>query len=795
MSLQTIKRMHSFLSRHAVDKQGKGWSPDQDGYPSAGRVSWAAWGGDAAKSWVAGILARVEKAAQPFEDELLLAEMWKDGEVEWADLPDSVRDAIDSVFSDQPQEASTAEVSETPVTELLHKADDEHRFTLGPWYIPNRYDAHGEWTDADELQKALWDYVRTGDRDIRLQHNRDIVAGEWLEALSFPVPVTIGMNKGVDAKQVTYPAGTVFLGVQWRPWAWELVKAGKITGFSIGGAAARIDMAMPEDMAKGKTGAEVRWDMVARARVREHVEKQQPTSSEVHVPTIMGGKRKKRRKPIRKGAGGGLSQWFDEKWVDISRPKEGGGFEPCGREDADSGKYPKCVPASVAAKMSERERKSAIRRKRQAESSQDREGKKPIMVATFKARNVPTNPALYARVKAEARKKFDVYPSAYANGWLVQEYKKRGGKYKVVKASFGGDRSEAGRYAANVRWQRQASGGKGPIGLPRTRAGKAVMETMRNGSHTSSLVGHLDFDALARDMKQTGIGPDDKEYADLVYRHLTEERRRMWIQSVHQALDGVPRNPNGSRVFVKGGGGASGKSTSGKMPTPVDVPAAKGNKDGQPPAAVMVNSDDWKMQTPEFRALHDTAMRQADAESAKKGYQPNSEEWHATRRSYMLKAKAASFVHEESSLIAKMTLYTAIHESKDVIYDGTMDNGAEKRMAEIRLIRDMGAKEVHGLFFSCDTETAVARAKNRENDTTSDSYGRVVHEPALRTAHRSVSANLPKYVESGLFDTVVLFDTNQRPSKRIAAQEQGGKWTVEDPIAYERFLDKAKETV
>ena len=41
----------------------------------------------------------------------------------------------------------------------------------------------------------------------------------------------------------------------------------------------------------------------------------------------------------------------------------------------------------------------------------------------------PKNKALYARVKAEAKKKFDVYPSAYANAWLVREYKKRGGTY------------------------------------------------------------------------------------------------------------------------------------------------------------------------------------------------------------------------------------------------------------------------------------------------------------------------------------------------------------------------------
>jgi|TARA_R100001129_G_scaffold142309_1_gene103484 hypothetical protein len=49
------------------------------------------------------------------------------------------------------------------------------------------------------------------------------------------------------------------------------------------------------------------------------------------------------------------------------------------------------------------------------------------------------NPSLYARVKAEAKRKFDVYPSAYANAWLVRTYKKRGGKYKGAKKAVGGE--------------------------------------------------------------------------------------------------------------------------------------------------------------------------------------------------------------------------------------------------------------------------------------------------------------------------------------------------------------------
>lgn len=50
--------------------------------------------------------------------------------------------------------------------------------------------------------------------------------------------------------------------------------------------------------------------------------------------------------------------------------------------------------------------------------------------ATKKSGPVPTNKALYARVKAEAKKKYKVWPSAYASSWLVKEYKARGGKYK-----------------------------------------------------------------------------------------------------------------------------------------------------------------------------------------------------------------------------------------------------------------------------------------------------------------------------------------------------------------------------
>ena len=54
------------------------------------------------------------------------------------------------------------------------------------------------------------------------------------------------------------------------------------------------------------------------------------------------------------------------------------------------------------------------------------------------SRPVPKNKKLYEKVKAEAKKKFKVYPSAYANGWLVKEYKRRGGTYSGKKSKTSG---------------------------------------------------------------------------------------------------------------------------------------------------------------------------------------------------------------------------------------------------------------------------------------------------------------------------------------------------------------------
>lgn len=62
--------------------------------------------------------------------------------------------------------------------------------------------------------------------------------------------------------------------------------------------------------------------------------------------------------------------------------------------------------------------------------------KKPNYADIIKPRSggsEPSNPKLYAIVVQAAKDKFDVYPSAVANSWVVQEYKRRGGTYKSKK--------------------------------------------------------------------------------------------------------------------------------------------------------------------------------------------------------------------------------------------------------------------------------------------------------------------------------------------------------------------------
>ena len=79
LPLETVMRMYSYFARHEVDKQGQGFSPDQDGYPSAGRIAWALWGGDPGRTWANAI---VEAAKDDDDERSFIEEIEREMEIE-----------------------------------------------------------------------------------------------------------------------------------------------------------------------------------------------------------------------------------------------------------------------------------------------------------------------------------------------------------------------------------------------------------------------------------------------------------------------------------------------------------------------------------------------------------------------------------------------------------------------------------------------------------------------------------------------------------------------------------------
>ena len=135
-----------------------------------------------------------------------------------------------------------------------------------------------------------------------------------------------------------------------------------------------------------------------------------------------------------------LRNWFnpnhpDGDWKRVNSKGEVVG--DCAREPGEP--KPKCMSKSQRASLSKKEKANAVRRKRKADPNPERQGE-PINVTSkvnenmeqLDEKNKPTNPELWARAIAQAKSKFDVYPSAYANGWASKWYKEHGGDWKTV---------------------------------------------------------------------------------------------------------------------------------------------------------------------------------------------------------------------------------------------------------------------------------------------------------------------------------------------------------------------------
>lgn len=148
LSFDTVKRMNSYFARHEVDKEAIGWEDGEEGFPTAGRVAWQLWGGDAGRDWAARIVEReqidldaiaeelIQLGEEPNEDWILIDEY----DVDY-DEDDTENEAISQIFDAvEIHQVSTGTAKPNATSEQDKTIDDRKYYT--------RYKYSGKITDV-----------------------------------------------------------------------------------------------------------------------------------------------------------------------------------------------------------------------------------------------------------------------------------------------------------------------------------------------------------------------------------------------------------------------------------------------------------------------------------------------------------------------------------------------------------------------------------------------------------------------------------------------------------------------
>ena len=136
LSFDTVKRMVSYFARHEVDKQGQGWSPGEEGYPSAGRIAWALWSGDPGRTWANNISNRMDDADDAERG-------YNNG-----DSHQEVRDMTEQ------EEIKTEEFPAEDVTEAEPEADDAER-KAAPEVVHRAMELDPQAVNADDRRVRM----------------------------------------------------------------------------------------------------------------------------------------------------------------------------------------------------------------------------------------------------------------------------------------------------------------------------------------------------------------------------------------------------------------------------------------------------------------------------------------------------------------------------------------------------------------------------------------------------------------------------------------------------------------
>ena len=145
LSRDTVIAMAAWFARHEVDKQGEGFSPDEDGYPSPGSVAWAAWGGDAGQVWSAAKADRI-KALE--ENRAMAADL-----IELNELSDeaSVEDAAASLRSMEGRYKRSELTTFDQVEERTYEFPFSSEFPVARYFGNEILSHEGESADLSRL--------------------------------------------------------------------------------------------------------------------------------------------------------------------------------------------------------------------------------------------------------------------------------------------------------------------------------------------------------------------------------------------------------------------------------------------------------------------------------------------------------------------------------------------------------------------------------------------------------------------------------------------------------------------
>lgn len=98
LSPRTVRRMHSFFSRHEVDKEAQGFRRGEDGWPSAGLIAWLGWGGDEGQAWARRKVQQLnEERDKSLELEAYYHDFWDSpnhGEIKAEDVSSAVKKGL-----------------------------------------------------------------------------------------------------------------------------------------------------------------------------------------------------------------------------------------------------------------------------------------------------------------------------------------------------------------------------------------------------------------------------------------------------------------------------------------------------------------------------------------------------------------------------------------------------------------------------------------------------------------------------------------------------------------------------